>query len=238
MEGNLASELEGALIRRAQAGDRDAAGELLERRRARLASLVSSAWQTSSSGRRVPDDLLDWVVGELFRREVIAKYDPGRGSLETFLRTVVRNLVADYRRENAPIGAASETWEGMDESPPAAATAADPVPDDLELTERVLSLLRRVPVRLRVVVLLRLFEHFGDRLTEEERREIERASGKPSRQAELEIGDHVRRTPVKGGWSADHRFVARFLGISEENAMQIQYRLLREVRRSLGEEDR
>ena len=102
-----------ALAQRIRSGDREALGVLYDR----YASLALAAALRVVADREVAEDLVHDAFVAVWRK--IDKFDPGRGSLRSWLLTVVRNRAIDRvvaqvhaRLPGWDVVGATDTWEG------------------------------------------------------------------------------------------------------------------------------
>jgi RNA polymerase sigma-70 factor (ECF subfamily) len=110
------------LIRRIRAGDREALGELYDR----YAGIAMAVAVRTLQDRATAEDVVHDAFVAVW--EKIDRFDPGRGSLRSWLLTIVRNRAIDrIRRTTTP----NPTWEAaaesLDRDAIAAAVAALPV---------------------------------------------------------------------------------------------------------------
>jgi RNA polymerase sigma-70 factor, ECF subfamily len=160
-EQEAAQEALAKLVRQCMAGDSQAWQQLVASQHRRIYAIC---YRFTGSGNDA-EDLTQEVFLKLYKN--LASFDTQKGSFQTWITTLARNLLVDHFRRTR-LERASEsldaTFDGEEDGPTMADRLADPRPSqeqhvaDLELKVRVQNALKQLSPELREAVILRDLE--------------------------------------------------------------------------------
>jgi len=156
-----AQEALAKLVRQCMAGDSQAWQQLVASQHRRIYAIC---YRFTGSGTDA-EDLTQEVFLKLYRN--LASFDTQKGSFQTWITTLARNLLVDHFRRTR-LERASEsldaTFDGEEDGPTMADRLADPAPSQeqhvagLELKVRIQNALKQLSPELREAVILRDLE--------------------------------------------------------------------------------
>jgi RNA polymerase sigma-70 factor (ECF subfamily) len=160
-EQEAAQEAVAKLVRQCMAGDSQAWQQLVASQHRRIYAIC---YRFTGSGNDA-EDLTQEVFLKLYKN--LASFDTQKGSFQTWITTLARNLLVDHFRRTR-LERASEsldaTFDGEEDGPTMADRLADPRPSQeqhvagLELKVRVQNALKQLSPELREAVILRDLE--------------------------------------------------------------------------------
>jgi RNA polymerase sigma-70 factor (ECF subfamily) len=160
-EQEAANEALAKLVRQCMAGDSQAWQQLVVSQHRRIYAICYRFTGSSSDA----EDLTQDVFLKLYKN--LASFDTQKGSFQTWITTLARNLLVDHFRRTR-LERASEsldaTFDGEEDGPTMADRLADPRPSQeqhvagLELKVRVQNALKQLSPELREAVILRDLE--------------------------------------------------------------------------------
>ena len=160
-EQEAAQEALAKLVRQCMAGDSQAWQQLVASQHRRIYAIC---YRFTGSGNDA-EDLTQEVFLKLYKN--LASFDTQKGSFQTWITTLARNLLVDHFRRTR-LERASEsldaTFDGEEDGPTMADRLADPRPSQeqhvagLELKVRVQNALKQLSPELREAVILRDLE--------------------------------------------------------------------------------
>jgi RNA polymerase sigma-70 factor (ECF subfamily) len=160
-EQEAANEALAKLVRQCMAGDSQAWQQLVVSQHRRIYAIC---YRFTGSGNDA-EDLTQEVFLKLYKN--LASFDVQKGSFQTWITTLARNLLVDHFRRTR-LERSSEsldaTFDGEDDGPTMADKLADPRPSQenhvagLELKVRVQNALKQLSPELREAVILRDLE--------------------------------------------------------------------------------
>src|SRR6202042_3261156 len=160
-EQEAANEALAKLVRQCMAGDSQAWQQLVVSQHRRIYAIC---YRFTGSGTDA-EDLTQEVFFKLYKN--LASFDTQKGSFQTWITTLARNLLVDHFRRTRLDRASDSldaTFDGDEDGPPMAERLADPRPSQehhvagLELKARVQDALKQLSPELREAVILRDLE--------------------------------------------------------------------------------
>jgi len=160
-EQEAANEALAKLVRQCMAGDSQSWQQLVVSQHRRIYAIC---YRFTGSGNDA-EDLTQEVFLKLYKN--LASFDTQKGSFQTWITTLARNLLVDHFRRTRLDRASDSlhaTFDGDDDSPTMADRLADPRPSQeqhvagLELKVRVQNALKQLSPELREAVILRDLE--------------------------------------------------------------------------------
>jgi RNA polymerase sigma-70 factor (ECF subfamily) len=142
------------------AGDNTAWARLVREQHGRIYALC----YRFSGSRQDAEDLTQEVFLKVYRN--LASFDAAKGSFQTWLTTIARNLLVDHFRRT-PMQRVTDSIDGGEEGMPEQLSSHDPSPHDFavrrELERMVQAALVKLPVDYREAVILRDLEEMDYR---------------------------------------------------------------------------
>jgi RNA polymerase sigma-70 factor, ECF subfamily len=160
-EQELANEALAKLVRQCMAGDSQSWQQLVASQHRRIYAICYRFTGSSTDA----EDLTQDVFFKLYRN--LASFDTQKGSFQTWITTLARNLLVDHFRRTRLDRASDSldaTFDGEEDGPTMADRLADPRPSQehhvagLELKVRVQNALKQLSPELREAVILRDLE--------------------------------------------------------------------------------
>ena len=160
-EQEAAQDALGRLVRQCMAGDQQAWQQLVVSQHRRIYAICYRFTGSSSDA----EDLTQEVFLKLYRN--LGSFDTHKGSFQTWITTLARNLLVDHFRRTRLDRASDSldaTFDGEEDGPTMADRLADPRPSQeqhvagLELKVRVQNALKQLSPELREAVILRDLE--------------------------------------------------------------------------------
>ncbi|HEX3940432.1 MAG TPA: sigma-70 family RNA polymerase sigma factor [Acidobacteriaceae bacterium] len=148
------------LVAGCMAGDNTAWARLVREQHGRIYALC----YRFSGSRQDAEDLTQEVFLKVYRN--LASFDAAKGSFQTWLTTIARNLLVDHFRRT-PMQRVTDSIDGGEEGMPEQLSSHDPSPHDFavrrELERMVQAALVKLPVDYREAVILRDLEEMDYR---------------------------------------------------------------------------